>query len=106
MNESNYNRFDPESQFMLTCPGKRLPVSTGSPQGDCSQERTEAVASNSSERSDRDNDLTYKLDGPKDYLGKIQVLTQVQVILGLFTMKGMVRQVSLFTSTELEIDFI
>ena len=65
MNESNYNRFDPESQFMLTCPGKRLPVSTGSPPGDCSQERTEAVASDSSERSDRDNDLTYKLDRPK-----------------------------------------
>ena len=65
MNESDYNRFDLESQFMLTCPGKRLPVSTGSPPGDCSQERSEAVPSDSSERSDRDNDLTYKLDRPK-----------------------------------------
>lgn len=61
MYESEYNRFDPESQFMLTCPGSRLPVSTGSPPGDCLQERPEAAPPDPTERSDRDNDLTYKL---------------------------------------------
>jgi hypothetical protein len=61
MYESDYNRFDPESQFMLTCPGSRLPVSTGSPPGDCLQERSEAAPPDPTERSDRDNDLTYKL---------------------------------------------
>lgn len=61
MYESDYNRFDPESQFMLTCSGNRLPVSTGSPPGDCLQERSEAAPPDPTERSDRDNDLTYKL---------------------------------------------
>ena len=61
MNESEYNRFDPESQFMLTCPGNRLPVSTGSPPGDCLRGRQEAAPSDSSGRSDTANDLTYKL---------------------------------------------
>ena len=61
MNESDYNRFDPESQFMLTCPGNRLPVSTGSPPGDCLRGRLEAASSDSSGRSDTANDLTYKL---------------------------------------------
>ena len=61
MNESDYNRFDPESQFMLTCPGNRLPVSTGSPPGDCLRGHPETAPSDSLERSVKDNDLTYKL---------------------------------------------
>jgi hypothetical protein len=46
---------------MLTCSGNRLPVSTGSPPGDCLQERSETAPPDCLERSDRDNDLTYKL---------------------------------------------
>ena len=46
---------------MLTCPGNRLPVSTGSPPGDCLRGRFEATPSDSSERSDKANDLSYKL---------------------------------------------
>jgi len=46
---------------MLTCPGNRLPVSTGSPPGDCLRGRQEAAPPDSSERSDTANDLTYKL---------------------------------------------
>ena len=65
MYESDYNRFDPESQFMLTCPGNRLPVSTGSPPGDCLRGRPEAASPVFTGRSDRDNDLTYKLDQAK-----------------------------------------
>jgi len=65
MNESDYKRFDPESQFMLTCPGKRLPVSTGSPPGDCSQERSETATPDSSGRLDANNDLICKIDRPK-----------------------------------------
>ena len=65
MYESDCNRFDPESQFMLTCLGKRLPVSTGSPPGDCLQERSEAASPDSPEGLDRDNDLAYKLDREK-----------------------------------------
>ena len=61
MNESEYNGFDPESQFMLTCPGNRLPVSTGSPPGDCLRGHPENAPSDSLERSVKDNDLTYKL---------------------------------------------
>jgi hypothetical protein len=61
MYESEYNRFDPESQFMLTCPGNRLPVSTGSPPGDCLRGRSETLLSDSLERTDKANDLTYKL---------------------------------------------
>ena len=33
MSKSNLNRLDPKSQFMLTYPGCRLPVATGSPPG-------------------------------------------------------------------------
>ena len=46
---------------MLTCPGNRLPVSTGSPPGDCLRGRQEAAPSDSSGRSNTANDLTYKL---------------------------------------------
>lgn len=65
MNESEYNRFDPESQFMLTCPGNRLPVSTGNPPGDCLRGRQESAPSDSSGRSDTANDLTYELASTK-----------------------------------------
>ena len=61
MNESEYNRFDPESQFMLTCPGNRLPVSTGSPPGDCLRGHSETASSDSLVRSNTANDLIYKL---------------------------------------------
>lgn len=61
MYESEYNRFDPESQFMLTCPGNRLPVSTGSPPGDCLRGHSETASSDSLVRSNTANDLTYKL---------------------------------------------
>jgi hypothetical protein len=61
MYESDYNRFGPESQFMLTCPGDRLPVSTGSPPGDCLQGHSEAAKPESSVRSGRSNNSTYKL---------------------------------------------
>lgn len=61
MDKSDLKRFDPESLFMLTCSGNRLPVSTGSPPGDCLQERSETAPPDCLERSDRDNDLTYKL---------------------------------------------
>ena len=76
MYESDCNRFDPESQFMLTCLGKRLPVSTGSPLGDCLQERSEAAPPDSPEGLDRDNDLAYKLDREKEYPCKTQLLAQ------------------------------
>lgn len=46
---------------MLTCPGNRLPVSTGSPPGDCLRGHPENAPSDSLERSVKDNDLTYKL---------------------------------------------
>ena len=62
MDKSDLKRFDPESLFMLTCSGNRLPVSTGSPPGDCLRVRSETAPPDSSVRSDRDNDLTYKLD--------------------------------------------
>lgn len=62
MYKSDLKRFDPESQFMLTYPGKRLPVSTGSPPGARLQDRSEAAPPDSSGRLDTDNDLTYKLD--------------------------------------------
>ena len=65
MHESDYNRFDPESQFMLTCLGNRLPVSTGSPPGDCLQERSQTATSDSPERSDADNNSIYKLGRPQ-----------------------------------------
>ena len=61
MNESDNNRFDPESQFMLTCSGNRLPVSTGSPPGDCLRGHSETASPDSTGRSNAANDLTYKL---------------------------------------------
>ena len=65
MHESDYNRFDPESQFMLTCLGNRLPVSTGSPPGDCLRVRSETATTDSLERSDADNNSIYKLGRPQ-----------------------------------------
>ena len=50
---------------MLTCPGNRLPVSTGSPPGDCLRGRLEAASSDFSGRSDTANDLTYRLASTK-----------------------------------------